>query len=364
MPPLLHGTTGTPSGTTTPRLALGTTSSCLTLSRYARLLDYDEHRFWGVQREDWLEYQCREYWTRAMRQTAARYLAVAQSMIETELKYPLCPTWVADEERPYANPILTKQKQVIEAGILAEATIQAGAAVDHTADPAVIGPIATTATDTAEIVVYYPGTTEAIEPQQVSISSGLLIIYVPRCRMVNITQQGAPIAYDVAANFTDTVDVVRIYNDPSSQAELVWDHQCGLACAANGCSEYTQDACMYVRDSEIGSVQVQPAVYSDGAWTAASLAYRGRPYKVRLNYRAGLAAMTPQMEDAIVRLAHTLMPEEPCGCDVVQRLWRRDRNVPLVLDRERINCPFGMMDGAWIAWRMTQAKRHVGMGVI
>lgn len=362
MPPL-HGTTGTPV-TTSPTLVMGTSSSCLTLSRYARLIDYDEHRFFGVQREDWLEYQCREYWTRAMRQTAARYLAVAQSMIETELKYSLCPAWVESEEQPYSAPLIVKQKQVIAAGVRATETIEAGSVVDHSSDPAVIGPMVTSVTSTAEIVVYYPGTTEAIEPQQISISSGLLTIYIPRCRLVNIAQQGEPIAYDVLANFTDTVDVVRVYNDPSTQAELVWDHQCGLACATNGCSEYTQTACMYIRDGEVGSVQVQPATYADGVWTEASVAYRGRPYKVRLNYRAGLSSLTPQLEDAIVRLAHTLMPKEPCGCDVVQRLWQRDRNVPLVLDRERINCPFGMMDGAWIAWRMCQVKRHVGMGVI
>lgn len=363
MPPL-HGIDGTASSSSAPTLVMGTTSSCLTLSRYARIIGYDEHRFWGVQREDWLEYQCREYWTRDQRQMAARYLAVAQSMIETELKYALCPTWVADEEQPYTAPLLVRQKRVIAAGVMATVTIQAGAAVDHTSDPAVIGPMATTVTDTSEVVVYHPGTTEAIEPQEISISSGLLTIYIPRCRMVKITQQGTVAAYDTAANFVDTVDVVRIYNDTSTQAELVWDHECGLACAANGCSEYTQTACMYVRDGEVGSIQVQPATYADGTWTKADPAYRGRPYKVRLNYKAGLAAITPQMEDAIVRLAHTLMPSEPCGCTTIQQLWKRDRNVPLVLDRERINCPFGMMDGAWIAWRMCQTKRHVGMGVI
>lgn len=362
MPPL-HGIDGT-GGTTLPTLTGATTSACLTLSRYARMIDYDEHRFWGVQRQDWLEYQCREYWTRAQRQTVARYLAVAQSMIETELKYSLCPAWVANEEQPYTIPLIVKQKRVIEAGVRATATIQAGAVVDHSSDPAVVGPMATTVTNTSEVVVYYPGTTEAIEPQQVTISSGQLTIYIPRCRLVNIAQQGEPIAYDVLANFTDTVDVVRVYNDPSSQAELVWDHQCGLTCAVNGCSEYTQTACMYTRDGEIGSVHVQPATYADGTWTKASCANGGRPYKVRLNYRAGLTAITPQMEDAIVRLAHTLMPAEPCGCTIIQQLWKRDRNVPLVLDRERINCPFGMMDGAWIAWRMCQVKRYVGMGVI
>jgi len=53
------------------------------------------------------------------------------------------------------------------------------------------------------------------------------------------------------------------------------------------------------------------------------------------------------------------MPEEPCGCEVAQRLWRRDRHVPEVLTRERINCPYGLSDGAWQAWRFTQSMKLV-----
>jgi hypothetical protein len=64
-----------------------------------------------------------------------------------------------------------------------------------------------------------------------------------------------------------------------------------------------------------------------------------------------LTPLTRQVEDAIVRLAHSKMPDEPCGCDMLQRHWKRDRNIPQVLTRERINCPFGLSDGAWFAYR-------------
>jgi len=80
---------------------------------------------------------------------------------------------------------------------------------------------------------------------------------------------------------------------------------------------------------------------------------------VRVNYYDGKQYLSRQMEDAIVRLAHAKMPDEPCGCDVAQRMWKRDRNVPEVLTRERINCPFGMSDGAWIAWQFTRSFKQM-----
>ena len=86
------------------------------------------------------------------------------------------------------------------------------------------------------------------------------------------------------------------------------------------------------------------------------------PERARLYYLSGLTALSQQMKSALVRLAHTKMPEELCGCDTYTRLWARDRHVPDVLTRERINCPFGMMDGAWEAFKIVQRlKRRKAM---
>ena len=78
---------------------------------------------------------------------------------------------------------------------------------------------------------------------------------------------------------------------------------------------------------------------------------------MRLNYLSGMDPTSPQAEDAIIRLAHSKMPEEPCGCSVAQRLWKRDRSVPSLLTAERLNCPFGLSDGAWIAWKFAMALK-------
>lgn len=357
--------TGTPiPGNAPPTLLSGAvaTSGCLTLPEYAQIIEYDECRFFGVHRDD-LDYGCRDYWTRAQRDTLQHYLSAAQGMLEDELRYALCPNWVANEEHPYQVSMMTKRKHVIEPGVRATASIEAGAAVDHTSDPAMIGPIATTVTAVSEVVVYFPGTNIQIVPQQMQIVDGELTIWIPRCRLVKLALQNETVTYETLESFVDAVDVVRVYNDTSVQATLVWPHVHSQRCAETGCTENTQTACLYVLDGDIGNVTVRPATQADGVWTTATPAYPGRPYKVRLNYRAGMTAgLTAPLKEALVRLAHVLMPKEPCSCDVVQRLWARDRNVPLVLDRERLNCPFGMTDGAWFAWRVVQARRTVTMG--
>jgi hypothetical protein len=72
---------------------------------------------------------------------------------------------------------------------------------------------------------------------------------------------------------------------------------------------------------------------------------------VLLNYYAGVERLTRRLETAIVRLAHSKMPQELCGCEIFRRMWMRDHEVPKILTQERVNCPFGMSDGAWTAWK-------------
>lgn len=365
MPPL-HGIDGSASGTSTPALSTGqvVNAGCLSLSEYATIIEYDEHRFWGVLRNDFLQYQCREYWYRGDRQTLQHYLTTAQQMFEHELHYKLCPTWVTDEEHPFGNPILSKFDHLIEAGVQASSDIETDSPVNHATDPAVVGPIATAVTDESEIVIYHPGTSEVIEPQSIVISGGQVTVYIPRCRLVPIASQYDSVDYSVTDDFLQTVDVVRVYNDPSTNAVLVWPHTCSAACSDGcSCTETTQTACMVMRNKLIGEWGITPATYSSG-WSAASLSCNGLPYTVRLNYRSGLPETTRIMKDGIIRLAHSLMPAPPCGCETIKRLWKRDRNVPLVTDRERLNCPWGLSDGAWFAWNLAVSNESGWMGVL
>ncbi len=340
--------------------------SAVTLPRYAQMIHYTECSFFGVVR-DTTPARCRSIWVKTERDLIRKYLAEAQEELEQVINYPLAPTWITDEQHRYSFPVLTRWGLVIEAGVRGKTTISADEAVNHAADPAVIGPVATTVTDEDEIKVYYPASLVEdeieIHPSDIDISGGNVTIYVPKCRMVHpdvVDNPRAGIDYADNSNFLALVDVARVYNDPSTQGELVYPH------GTTGCScgDETRDACIYVRNGRIGELDLLRATYSGGAWSAASSSCFCTPSNVRVNYRAGMDPLTRQAEDAIVRLAHSKMPEEPCACEPVRGLWERDRNVPEVFTRERLNCPFGLSDGAWTAWTFAQRMKLRRGGVL
>lgn len=327
--------------------------------KYFKIIEMAECAGFGVNNPADVHYSCSPIWSKQNRDLMQQYLLEAQEEIEQVVGYPLTPRWFANEQQYYSYPVKTRWGKVIEAGVKATTDISLGVVVDHTADPAVIGPVVTTVTDEDEIFVYHPGTDIEIVPSAVTISGGNVTIQIPRCRMVKtalVDNDGNGLDYDDTSNFEATVDIKRVYNDASTNATLVWPHRCGASCAANGCSEYTQTACMYIRNSETGAIDVQPATYSDGTWTGTTVSCcNGNPQIVRLNYRAGLTPLTQQAENAIIRLAHAKLPYNLCGCDMWDRMWERDRAVPDVLTRERLNNPFGLSNGAWVAWQFAKS---------
>jgi len=326
------------------------------LAQYAHRIGYMECAFYGVVHPDNADYACRAIWTEAQRDDMAAYLAHAQELIEEELGYPLVPRWITNEPHLYRTPVQSRWGHVISGGVKSETVIQDGAAVNDAADPAVVTVNGVTCAE-ENVHVYFAGTDEEIEPTDVSITAGVLTITIPWCRLVapayrNQTDEG--LAYADAATWTaQTVDVHCIVNDTSTQAHLL--ALPSACCTTTPCSATEYDACILVRMPEIGSLGVQRADYADGAWTRKAFCYS--PSTMSLNYYAGLLELPRGAEDAIIRLAHALMADEPCGCDVTQRLWRRDRNVPAMLTRERINNPWGINDGSWYAWMWTQARK-------
>ena len=314
-------------------------ASAVTLPRYAQIIQSPECAFMGVSRSGDTDYECRDIWMKHYRDQVQRYLAEAQEEIEDFIGYFLMPRWVIGlpdgttperqiDNQQYSQPmhdrqnymVLAKWGYVIEAGIKATTAIEAGSVVDHTSDPAVVGPIATTVTDTSEVKVYHPDTTVEIHPSAMTISGGNLTITIPRCRMVKSVLADNPsggLDYTDTDNFEATVDVTREYCDSSENAVLIWPHKCSaLSCCT--CSDHRQDGCIYVKNPRLGMFDVLPASYSAGSWTCATC----------------------------------------FSCDydpeITQRLWARDRNIPAALTRERANCPFGMSDGAWTAYQFAR----------
>ena len=321
------------------------------LARYAEIIGYDERRFWGIAVGT--PSTCRDIWTLAQRLKIARYLAEAQIEIEKIVGFPVGKRWIAEVNRTARCKATGMWCYAITGGVRAVSDISIGEAVDHTSDPAVIGPIAYAYTDPWEVHVYHPGTDIEIDPDTVEIVTGQLTITIPRARMVTVALADNPaagLAYNVISNFEATVDVKRVYNDPSTHAKLTTNHKCSLACSSTGCNKFVKDACITVGREDISELEIYQASYLGGAWARASSNCCEHSKWMQLNYLAGLEPDF-QMEDAIVRLAHAKMPTEPCGCDPAKSLWTRDRNVPAVVTAERINCPFGLSDGAWAAFK-------------
>lgn len=336
------GTIGTPISVNGVVTYSGFGSGCLTLVRYAHIIGYNEYAFFGISHPDNTRFACREIWSKYQRDEIAEYLWEAQDEIENIIGYPLCPKWFLAEEHRYTTPVILDSAKIISIGTQASTILGAGLAVSYATDPAVVT-VPTTLTSVADINVYYPNTDIAIIPLSMSISGGLLEIKIPKSRLVDIDKLDNPVEgwLDDPSLYQPTVDVYHFYTDPTSQANLIhFPSECD-----DECEKTTTPVCVYTENADLGIVRLGKP---DASYCSCSLP----PKRVSINYRAGLPTLTRSMEQAIVRLAHSRMPTEPCGCDVTQRLWKRDRNVPVVLDRERLNCPFGLSDGAWSAWKL------------
>lgn len=340
-------------------------TSGLPLAHYAQIILFSECSFWGVYNPSDPVGTCDKIWSKSDRDMIAHYLGEAQDEIEQVTGFPLSPKWYTNEEHQPQTFITTNWSKVIAAGVRATSTIAAGSIVDYTNDPAVIGPIATTVTDEDEVHVYHPGTDVEISPSDITIAGGFVTIEVPRCRMVAAALSDNPddgLDYNDLANFEVTVDVTRVYNDTSTNGSYVWFGS-ATVCTCPSCTENSETACLTVRNAELGQLGHHRATYSDG-WTASNCTCRRAPVKILVNYLAGVQTMTPQMEDAIIRLAHSKMPRSPCGCEIANQLWKRDRNTPDVLSAERLNCPFGLSDGAWVAYQFAKSMRIKRIGVM
>jgi hypothetical protein len=333
------------------------------LPLYAQTIGYGECAFWGVTHPDPpAVHGNKPLWNKSERDNVAHFLKEAQDEIENVTRYHLIPTWITAEGHDYGYPLLAEWTRLIEAGIEASTTISSGEAVDHTDDPAVIGPVATTVTDTDEIVIYYPGTEVIIHPSDITIAAGNVTIEIPRCRLQTEDAQSETGGTDyndtaLGGPFLQTVDVVRVYNDDSTQATLVWSHGT-TSTGCPQCSGDTRDACIVLLNAKIGKLDVTPATYSGGTWTGQSWeCYCHYPDRVELNYRGGLTTLTRQARDAVIRLAHSKMPANPCNVSPPLWMWSRDREVPRAMTKERLNCPFGLAEGAWIAYKFARSMK-------
>jgi len=327
--------------------------SALLLLDYVHHIGYDECAFFGVATFDPEVYgeSCPVIWTKDARDRLARYLWEAQIELERFLGFPLGRKWYTNEVHLCdRNPILTKWGRVIAGGSKSSTLIEEDV-------PLVYADGLATATITMdlpvypldEIVIYHANTQVPIIPSSIEYIGGEIVITIPPCRAVQPQYQNNPdtgwtLEEDV---FAEEVDVWRVYNDTENQGSYV---------CKNGCpgTEELHDLCVDVEDGSIGRV----SIYHMDTYCSAC---RSRQY-LRLNYLAGYE-LAPDEREAIIRLAHSNIPSALCGCGVFEGAWSNDFKTPetFTMSRERFNCPFGMSNGAWKAYRWALEARLIRM---
>ena len=405
------------------------TPTKLTLARWAELMGINPLHFAGVQldgdgntpdlqnatgcSQPWPQYSWQAHDSES-RESVAEAIATAEANIEAALGYRLLPEWQVDEWRPTARPyrpelvqygtydlrgfyrtIETRWGMVVSGGQRAVDTIEEGAAItwsdgdsDNYKETGTVS-VATTVTDSEEIRVYYPGHLGEdgyeIRPVSIDLSGGMATITFSRhlavaeARNEALVWSAAPGDDDAA--FLTTVDVGRVYNDPSTMATLVWEPAdwCGCDIVGSGtcsiCSYTVQTACILPRKPDLGLIAYHPASYdaATDSWSEVTPAVDRDPDLVRLWYRAGLRDMGRQWptrelsadwERAVAFYAASLLDRGVCSCaSAAVARWQVDlaaergaeeletyRSTPALLDN-----PLGTRRGAVYAWRRVTA---------
>lgn len=392
----------------------------LPLDRWAYHLGLEPRHFNGVTtslaparacHKAWLQYAWQDA-DRVGREDVAQAIADAERDIVEALGYYPLPQWVAGEviRTPRAYDVTLRrgalQENVpgnflsveaslgkyISGGIEAFTdlgdSLIAWSDVDGDGyDETATVTAATTATDTSEIRVYFPGHGEddlwEIRPlRSVSISGGIATILMDRHLLVDPDLweaiDAAAVDGDVDANFVTQVEVYRVYNDPSQQVQLQWERVPGdCDCGATDCVQCawtTQWGCLQGRSPRLGILTYQPGTWDadEESYASASLVVNRLPERVRLWYRAGyesshvsrpMVDMDPMLERVITLYSVTLLDRPICNCNNVETFidrWREDRALITYnqgsyrMSNRDLGCPWGTRAGAIWAWKQVE----------
>lgn len=330
-----------------------------TLDQYRRRFNVPPWAFNGVENPAETRRGCDHYWTQWERDDLAQALSDAEELLAGTLGFYLGARYVVDYDRPWNNPLKLQHGHVLGAGVRARIEVTPSAS-DFTTDPATITvPSASFSGGTSEVVVVEDDTGLTIEHDEITTSGTDYVIHISQYKLLNWTvleDQSETIDYNAAfpaASWLKLADltVYRQYRDTDTQASIVFGPRCNCWCAGDACTGSTSTGCVFVLNRDIGLVRINRATLSDGTWSCDNSAVCGcyEGDRATVYYEAGTDDI-PGWEQAVFRLAHARMGEQPCGCALQERQWRLDRNVPPVLTAERLNCPWGLEQGAWAAY--------------
>lgn len=352
--------------------------------------------------QDWLHSD------RIGRDTIAMAIQQAELEIAAEAGYNLLPDWTTEERLAYPQPAMVgaygnalnprwmgksvelRKGHVISGGVRTKSVIQAGATItrqdydtDGFAETCVVI-VATSVTDINEIRLYYPAKNGAdgweIRPITVTISGGNANIQFKVWQIAAANKMEALDAEVLDAHdshsYESTVDVYRVYNDPSTQAQFMWegcdDEGCCGTCAA--CQFGTQAGCFHLRDPRLGFAVPTPGSWDSSTqdFTLAEYSACREPDQVRfwywsgyqdLNLDAPKVKMSPYWEYAVAYYAASKFERDVCGCSNVNQFidkWRQDvahssqATGAFTTTPEMLSNRLGTSMGAIYAWKRIQ----------
>lgn len=339
------------------------------------------------------------------RDTIAMAIQQAEQEISREVGYNLMPEWITEERLDYPRPAFPElygvgvnvrwmaksvealKGHIISGGVRAKSVIQLVAPVvradidgDGYAENAVVT-VPITITNTNEVHIYYSGYGGSddweIKPIKVSISGGFATITFKSWQIPVGTQMEQiniqPLNADLAASYETTVDVYRVYNDPATQLQFLWENAPGLNCCGScvACQLSTQAGCFHLRDARLGIVVPTPATYDSttGEFTAQEWSACREPDQIRLWYYSGYrdnnlarpyAELSTYWKYAVAYYAASKFERPVCGCSNINQFierWRRDAAYTsaseggITMTAEEASNRLGTSMGAIYAWR-------------
>jgi len=352
----------------------------------------------------WFQYSWQNS-DRVGRDDLAMAIQEAEQEISKEVGYNIMPDWTVEERVIYPRPLLNEmynltgtntrsnmksvelpRGHIIYGGVRAKTNQGRASAVVRT-DPNGDGyselctvTVATTVTDTNEIHVYYTGhdgdDAWEIRPINVSISAGVATITFHSWQIVDehtITDMNASaVDGDAAASYETNVDVYRVYNDPATQVQFMWENALDCCDTCVACTLGTQAGCFHLRDPRLGFVVPAPASWNstNESFDSAYWSACREPDQIRFWYYSGYqdkkidrynVRMSPYWKYAVAFFAASKLDRPVCGCSNVNQFidkWRLDAmatreeaGINIQITPEGLANRLGTTMGALYAWK-------------
>ena len=293
-------------------------------AEYAARFGLPECSIYGILTND-LPEDCRDVLDYRQRRLLLNALETAQQMLERELGYNLEPRWESWQIKPIGTRLFLPKGHLIQLGqrqltLVDEYDLPFGYAED---------PLDIEVPYTGKNLVVMAGSYE-IRPVSVRIDSDIATITLSWC---SLAKRDATLN---VARYSDVTQwayqTVQVYTEETVGLGIV--DSTGTALTGTIVSE------------RLGIIELGYEVDSATVYC-----------------QTGARVPPPMAVEAVIRLAHSLLPEPPCGCDWVESSWRRDREVPTMIPEPLLLSPFGLSNGALFAWQFARAHGIIVGGV-